>query len=75
MHGQSTLDALGRQPRERLNIIGTRTAEYTRLYLVAVFALARAASQLKIPKVLIPQTVAARAVLSLAVRWKIELHS
>jgi hypothetical protein len=51
------------------------TPGYTRLYLVVVFALAYAASQFKIPKVLIPQTVAARAVLSLAARWKIESHS
>jgi hypothetical protein len=66
MHGQSTLDALGRQPRERLNLIGTRRAEHSGLYLVVVFALAYAATQFEIPKLLISQAVAAGARLSLA---------
>jgi len=67
MHGQSTLDALGRRPRERLNLIGTRWAEHTGLYLVVAFALAYAANQFKIPKSLISKTITAGAALSPAI--------
>jgi MFS transporter, MHS family, shikimate and dehydroshikimate transport protein len=74
MHGQSTLDALGRQPREQLNLIGTRWAEHSGLYLVVVFALAYAANQFKIPKFLIPQTVTAGVGLSLAIPRHMLVH-
>ncbi|RQH09066.1 hypothetical protein [Paraburkholderia dinghuensis] len=50
MHTQSTLDGLGRQPCERLNIIGTRVAGLTWFYQVVVLVLAWSANQLKIPK-------------------------
>ncbi|WP_233868826.1 hypothetical protein [Paraburkholderia adhaesiva] len=50
MHTQSTLDALGCQPCERLNIIGMRAAELTWFYQAVVFVHASSASPLKIPK-------------------------
>ena len=67
MHGQSTLDALGHQPRKGLNLIGMRRAEHTGSYRAAMFAPAYAADQLKIPKSPVAQTATARAVLSHAI--------
>jgi metabolite-proton symporter len=59
------LDAVRRNPRELLLIIGARTAENTWFYLVVAFALAYAANQLKVPKADLLHAITAGAVLSL----------